>query len=123
MPIFESDELKPLGGIYYVIIPLGFVLMLLCLPVILPIAAISSKRDAQRLRHAADETNCAGCGVALGQKAVELADKLCSEQVAALRLKYPFSMLRLARHVYAICTNCGERYAMDDGRLIIRAEA
>jgi len=99
---------------------IGFPLLLICLPVLLPLAAGLEKRRKKRLRAAAIATRCTRCGSCLGIAALELSDADWNSFLA----RVPSSGLRIrprvVRRVHARCPQCGAEYAFDEKAGLLR---
>ena len=92
---------------------LAMVGIVLTLPVLIPVAVWQYARDQRRKRKAAETTRCGQCGEPLGTASLRCADLAWAHHVAAMRLAYPHSFLRLVRRIWAKCTVCGAEYDFD----------
>jgi hypothetical protein len=89
---------------------LTVLLLLVCLPVIIPAFIVLEAVQKRRLRRAARSFTCLNCGKLLGANAVAVADAEWSRYVRELMRQHPGVKLRLVRTVDAICPGCGACY-------------
>lgn len=104
---------------------LALPLLLVTLPVTLPLAAWSIRRDERRRRAAARISGCACCGTVLGAAALARADAAWAAHFAALGRDHPGTRFRLVRNLHAICGTCGARHLWDEtgrGFVLVREE-
>jgi hypothetical protein len=95
--------------------------VVIALPVLIPIAIVTYRRDRRRLRAAADATHCEGCGAILAGASLQRADDLWAEHVATLMRDRPGMRFRLIRHLIAKCVVCGATYDFDAARRVFVA--
>ncbi len=116
-----GDEPKPATEIFNAHMPLIWriaivpllIVMVLCLPIILPLLAFTEGRQQRQRQAAAARTHCQGCGAILGEAALARADEHTRERFANFRRDHPGWRPRMVRRIWAICTACGTRYDYD----------
>jgi hypothetical protein len=89
------------------LLAIGFVIFL---PLIVPAALVWHGVYLRRLRVAADQFKCAGCGRPLGRKSIHLADEEWARRMQEFMNRYSGVKLRLVRNLHAICSSCGRQY-------------
>jgi hypothetical protein len=81
----------------------------LLLPVILPVVALLTWRDAQRMKREARATLCRHCGRLLGDEAIERGEAVWRERMSELHREWGIRR-RIVRNIHAVCINCGAAY-------------
>jgi hypothetical protein len=85
--------------------------LIVLLPAIVPVVALSHSIYRKRLRSAARAFRCLSCSAVLGLESIRLADAAWDAHMRDLGEKYPASKFRVVRHIHAMCPACGARYA------------
>lgn len=99
------------------------VLLVLCLPVIIPAVAVDQWLYNRRLRAAARAFACPACGSVIGDAALHLADEawaahISSQAPDASMPAHKNSGPRILRHLRALCPHCGARYDFNERKKI-----
>ncbi|MEJ2123395.1 MAG: hypothetical protein P8Y67_04970 [Alphaproteobacteria bacterium] len=97
-----------------VIILAGFLLVVF-LPVIIPVVAVSHWLSRRRMQAAARVFACPACGAVIGAEAIQLAEEAWGSHMAELQGRNPGIRIRrnpqrITRHLHVICPHCGARY-------------
>ena len=94
----------------WLVVPVMLVLLLATLPLTLPVVAVLHWRDGRRLRAAVLLADCAVCGARLGQAALDRAEAVRAERMAAFRQAHPNVIPRIPPSADAVCAACGAEY-------------
>ena len=88
---------------------------LVALPLALPWAMIGVRRSQLRLQRLVDEFPCIVCGGLLGAEALLIANGRWAQEVEKRRAASPdWIIMRMIRHVHAVCPHCGCEYTYRD---------
>ena len=102
----------------WLVVPLGMVLLLFSLPITLPVVAALLHRDKRRLAAAVAHTDCAACGTRLGRAALDRAEAMRAERMAAFRDACAGGIPRVPKSADAVCAWCGAEYDFNAGRRV-----
>ena len=89
------------------LLAIGFVIFL---PLIVPAALVWHGVYLRRLRVAADQFKCVGCGHPLERKSIHLADEEWARRMQEFMNRYSGVKPRVVRNLHAICSRCGRQY-------------
>ena len=89
------------------LLAIGFVIFL---PLIAPAAFVCHGVYLRRLRGAADQFKCEGCGQILGRRSIQLADEEWTRRMQEFMNRSPGVKTRVVRNLHAICSRCGRQY-------------